>query len=342
MFAVDADRNSVQQTGGQMSGSRRAPVHGAIGGVLAATAIVLFFLIVDAARGEVLQTPSFLASVLLGREGGGAGVGVILLYTLLHYAVFATVGALVAVGVTYLRAPATILLGLVLGFLLFDLVFYASVAVTGTNVVREIGWVTFLFGNLIAGVVLMVYLSRSGVARGRSLADALSEHSVIREGLIAGVLGGLAVAGWFFLVDLFYARLLYTPGALGSALFQGATSPGDVEVSAATVLGYSVVHFTGFIVVGLVFSALVTRAERNPPLLMGLVLLFVTFETLLLGLVAILAAWLLDVLPWWSIALSNIVAAAVMAFYLWRVHPRLQRDVAEAGDETLEARAGRS
>ena len=323
-----------------MSGSRSAPVGGVIGGVLAATVIVLFFLIVDVARGEALQTPRFLASVLTG--GDAAGTGLLVAYTALHYAVFAGLGALVAVLLERLRAPATILLGLVLGFLLFDVVFYASVALTGIDVVREIGWPTFLAGNLLGGVALMLYLSRAGVVRGRSWAEALSEHRVVREGLIAGVLGGLAVAAWFFVVDLILGRLLYTPAALGSALLEGAVSPAGVEVTAATVLGYTGIHFAGFLVMGLVFAALVTRAEESPPLLMGLVLLFVTFETLLLGLVAILAAWVLDVLPWWSIALSNVVAAGAMALYLWRAHPRLRQEGSRADDEGLEARAGRS
>lgn len=324
-----------------MSGNRSAPVHGAIGGVLAATAIVLYFLVVDVARGQALQTPEFLAGALLGREAGRVGIGVVALYTLVHYAVFAALGAGTGWLLKRLRAPATILLGLVFGFLLFDLVFYASVALTGVDVVRALGWPSFLVGNLIGGVVLMVYLSRAGIAAGRSWSEALARHRVAREGVVAGLLGGLAVAGWFFMVDLFMGRLLYTPGALGSALFQGVSSAAGVEVSAATVLGYTLVHFAGFLLMGLVFSALVTRAEENPPLLMGLVLLFVTFETLLLGLVAILAAWLLDALPWWSIGLSNLVAAGVMAAYLWRRHPALREEVSRADDESLEARAGR-
>lgn len=319
-----------------------ASLQGAIGGVLAATAIVLFFFLVDMVRGTALQTPTFLASVLLGEGRGEAGPGLLALYTAVHYAAFAAVGWGVAMLLQRLRIPATPLLGLVLGFLLFDVVFYASVAFTGVDVVRTLGWATFLVGNLIGGVVLMVYLSRVGLARGRSWREALAEHRVVREGIVAGLLGGLVVAGWFFIIDLALGRLLYTPGALGSALFHGVTSPAGVEVTAATVLGYTAVHFAGFIVMGLVFAALVTRAEESPPLLMGLALLFVTFETLLLGLVAIVAAWLLEVVAWWSIGLGNLLAAAVMALYLWRVHPRLRAEVARADDESLEARAGRA
>ncbi|MDX1673388.1 MAG: hypothetical protein R3314_01205 [Longimicrobiales bacterium] len=297
--------------------------HGVVGGLLAATAIVVFFLIVDLAQGQLFQTPRFLAGVLMGTEVGEVGFGLIALYTVIHYAVFAVVGVATAWVLRVTGAPASVLLGLVVGFLLFDLIFYAGVTFTGVNVVERLGWPWLLAGNLLGGVALMLFLARSGAVRSRRWTDALAEHQVVREGLIAGVIGAVAVAAWFFVVDLGMGRLLYTPGALGSALFMGVDSPEAVRITASTVLGYTGVHFAGFIAMGMVFSALVTRAEESPPLLMGLALLFVTFETLLLGLVAILAAWLLNVVPWWSIAASNLVAATAMVAYLWRVHPAL-------------------
>lgn len=169
-----------------------------------------------------------------------------------------------------------------------------------------------------------------------------SGSRVVRDGIIAGLLGALAVAAWFFVIDLFMGRVLYTPAALGSAFFHGVTSPEGVQVTAGTVLGYTVLHVIAFLLAGLAFAALVVRAEKSPPLLLGLVLLFVTFETLLLGLVAIIASWLLDVIAWWSIGVGNLLAAAVMALYLWRSHPRLRSEVERADDETLEEEAGRS
>ena len=44
------------------------------------------------------------------------------------------------------------------------------------------------------------------------------EHSIVREGLIAGFLGATAVAVWFFVVDLIGGRPLFTPNALGEGL----------------------------------------------------------------------------------------------------------------------------
>ena len=316
-----------------MDGNGGTVRHGVIGGVLGATAIVIFFLVLDLAQGELFQTPRFLSSVLMGGEPAEIGFGVIAGYTVLHYAAFAVVGVATTWLLRAFQVPASLLLGLVVGFLLFDLVFYAGVTFTGVNVVEALGWPSFLAGNLLGGVTLMGYLGRAGAVRSRSWGEALSEHRLVREGLIAGVIGAVAVAAWFLVVDLGMGRALYTPGALGSALFMGVDSPDAVQVTASTVLGYTGVHFAGFITMGLVFAGLIGRAEQNPPLLMGLALLFVTFETLLLGLVAILAAWLLDVVPWWSIALSNLVAAAAMVAYLWRAHPSLAESVARAERE---------
>ena len=46
----------------------------------------------------------------------------------------------------------------------------------------------------------------------------MEQHSIVREGLIAGFLGATAVAVWFFVVDLIGGRPLFTPNALGVGL----------------------------------------------------------------------------------------------------------------------------
>lgn len=313
-----------------MKFDRSAAARGAIGGALAATAIVLFFLIVDALEGRPLETPAFLASVLFGREELDRGVALIAGYTVLHYAVFVALGAVVAWALDRSRTPPALLLGIVVGFLLFDIVFYASIAITGVDVVRRLGWPSFLAGNLVAGLVLMGYLKHTWPTPVRRWRDALREHRTVREGLIAGLIGAATVAVWFFLIDAVLARAFFTPGALGSALFEGVDDPAAVRVTAGTVLGYTVVHVAAFLATGLVFSALLAGVDRSPPMIMGLLVLFVTFETLAIGVMAIVASWLLDVIPWWSIVVANLIAAAAMGAYLWKKHPHLARDFERA------------
>lgn len=319
-----------------MKTERTALVRGAIAGALAATAVVLFFFVEDLVQGRLMETPEFLSQVVFGRDEGDAGVLLLAGYTVLHYVLFMAVGAGVGWVLDRARLPATLLLGLVVGFLLFDVVFYLSVWLTGVDVAGTLGWPSFLAGNLLAGLVLVGYLRSTGTQRPRSWRDALGEHQALREGLIAGAIGAAAVAVWFFVIDAAMGRLFFTPGALGSALFSGADQLGSVQVTAGTVLGYSVVHLLAFVATGLVFAVLVSQSEQYPPLLLALALLFVTFETLVIGLLAIVASWLLDVIPAWSIAVANLIAAASMGGYLWKKHPQLAGKLGMAEQRDME------
>ncbi len=304
--------------------ARRTWVRGALAGVVGATAMALWFLVVDAARGEPFLTPALLAHSLLGVEGLDRGVAPILFYTLIHYAVFVMVGIGVAWLVRALRVAPGVLMGLVVGFILFDLVFYASVYVTGMDVAAELGWLEVMAGNLIAGVSITGYLHLTGEARPVTWWEALADHRIVREGLVAGCVGAGIVAAWFFVFDAVRGELFFTPAALGSAVFLGVSSLEAVEVSAWTVSGYTVLHLGAFLVVGLLASAIVWQAEATPPLLLGAVLLFVAFEAFFLGLLAVVAEFLLGPLAWWSIAIGNLLAVVGMGWYFWRRHPGLR------------------
>jgi hypothetical protein len=155
----------------------------------------------------------------------------------------------------------------------------------------------------------------------------------LREGLLAGLIGAVVVALWFLVLDMVVGRLLFTPAALGSALFLGVEGPAAVEVTARTVLSYTFVHVVAFAVVGLAFAALVVQAERQTSVLMAVVLLFVVSLTLAMGLMAILASWVLAELTWWGIAIGNLLAAAAMTAFLWARHPALARRLPRAEEQ---------
>ena len=300
-------------------------IRGGLAGILAATALALWFLLVDALQGRPLYTPAFLASVVLGFEQVQVSAGVVVLYTLLHYTAFTLLGIALAMLLPRIRVAPNILLGAVLGFLLFDVAFYAGVIATGVDVVDVLGWPQVLAGNVIAGIVLMGGLRLMHAAPGATWAETLAGHRIIREGIIAGLIGASAVALWFFIIDAAAGRLLFTPAALGSALFYGASQVAEVRIDAITILGYTFLHAAAFLIAGTVAAALAVEAEEHPPLLLAFVLLFVTFETLFIGLIAILASWLLDAIAWWTIAAANIIAAVAIGIFLWREHPALRR-----------------
>ncbi len=309
---------------------------GLMAGFLAATTLAIWFLVIDLVQGRPLYTPAFVASAMMGRETVEIGAGIILAYTLVHYTVLLAVGVGVSWVTSRLEVAPSFLLGLVLGFLLFDLIFYAGVITTGVNVVESLGWPAVLVGNLMAGIVLMGYLHLAGATRPVTWWETLAEHRIIREGIVAGLLGAVVVALWFLIFDAMAGRVFFTPAALGSALLYGARGAAEVQITTAAVVLYTLIHVTAFIVIGVVATALVVEVEEQPPLLLGLVLFFAAFEALFIGIVAIFAAWILDTLGWWNVLVGNLLAALAIGAYLWGEHPVLRREVRELRGPSLE------
>ncbi len=314
--------------------ARQIVVRGLVAGLIGATILAAWFFVIDTIEGRPFYTPAFLASNLAHVEGVDRSVALITLYTVLHYVAFCAVGLLAAWVMSRLETCPSLLLGLVLGFVLFDLVFYLSLVLTGVDVVDEFGWPEVLSGNLLAGVGLMGYLHYSLRIRSPSWLQTLAQHRIVREGVLAGVLGALAVAIWFLIFDLIRGQIFFTPGALGSAVFYRIGSAAEVQVGLFTVAGYTLVHFAVFILVGLAAAAIAVEAEKTPPLLLAGLLIFATFEAFFLGVLAVVAEWLLGAIGWVSIGLGNLLATVVMAAYLLHAHPELR---AALGRQTLAA-----
>jgi hypothetical protein len=304
-------------------------------GVVGASVLALFFLVLDVMGGEALQTPRLVAGVLLDRDPNGISMGALILFSLLHFVAFVVVGVVVAYLLGKLPSVPTLLLGFVLGFLLFDAVFYAGVILSGAHVVAEIGWPKVLVGNVLAGVGLMETLNFLRPHAPAPSWGILAREGAVNEGVLAGLLGAGVVAAWFFVFDMMLGRPLLTPGALGSALFLGVERLAEVQVSAVTVLGYTAVHLGLFAAAGILVSAFVRRIEKAPHLIIGGILLFVSLETLFVGYLAIVAEFLLGSLAWWTIALGNLLATAAMATFFLRRHPELRAalhsDLSEEG-----------
>ena len=302
---------------------------GIAAGIVGATVMAFWFLIIDGSQGEPFRTPAFLASSLLGLGEIRMTAGPIAFYTLVHYAAWVGVGVVVSWVLSLLETASPVLLGLVLGFALFDIVFYGSVVVAGVDIVGELGWPSVLAGNLLAGVSLMGFLHLAGATRPVTWWEAVGEHRVIREGIVTGLIGAGVVALWFLVFDLARGQPLFTPGALGSALFLGTDTLANVQVTAATVAGYTVLHVFAFVLTGFLAAAIVALAEETPPLILGAVLFFAAFEAFFMGALAMLAEFLLGALAWWTIAAGNLIAAAAMGAYLFAKHPRLRAALAD-------------
>lgn len=144
---------------------------------------------------------------------------------------------------------------------------------------------------------------------------------VVREGVLAGLVGAAVVAVWFLAVDLFQGTPFQTPAVLWAGLFQRVPNPAAVAPSVGAVLAYTAFHVLAFAVFGVVAAALLAAAEGEPAMLLALLIFFAAFEVFFLALVTFLALPILGVLAWWKILVGNFVAAAAMlGFFLARHH----------------------
>jgi hypothetical protein len=156
--------------------------------------------------------------------------------------------------------------------------------------------------------------------------------TVIREGVTAGMLGALGVAAWFLIVDLIAGQPLYTPAMLGQVLL-GVLGHGIGHGALFNAAAYSCLHFAAFAIVGLTVSALVDATERAPATAAGLLVFFVVFETGFYGVATLMRqSELLGRLAWYQIGAANLVASALMGWYLWQRHPRLGLTMEQALD----------
>ena len=158
-------------------------------------------------------------------------------------------------------------------------------------------------------------------------APTVDSARIYKEGFIAGVLGALAVAVWFLVLDMAHGRPFYTPTVLGTALFGRGVWPATLETMPASfemVAMFTWVHVLTFAVLGVIAARVTAMAERNPSLGFGFVLLFVILEACFTVAAMILAAPVLQALTWPAILVANFLAAGVMVGYFWFRHPTMQ------------------
>jgi Na+-driven multidrug efflux pump len=75
-----------------------------------------------------------------------------------------------------------------------------------------------------------------------------------------------------------------------------------------------------FVAFGLVPAGRLAAADRDPRLLFVVFMLFCCFEVFALGLIAVLAERLFEVLAWWTLVLANLLAGLIMLGFFVRRH----------------------
>ena len=298
--------------------------------MLGATAVALWFLVFDGTRGRPFHTPALLAAVVLhGNFDPRVPVtwSLVLEYTALHYAAFIVFGMAGAFLIVAAEREAGLVAALVVFFAAFEVFFIALVMVLGPAVSATVTWWSVLVGNLLASGAMLAYFFFRHRALGRSLLGPWTR--VLREGVVAGVIGAAVVAVWFLVYDTVAGRPLYTPALLGAALLQGLRDPHALHVTTNVVLGYSVLHGAAFVAFGVLAAVLLAVTEREPLLVLAVFVLFTCFEVFFFGLVMALDEVLVESLGWWTIFVGNILATVAMLGYFLGRHRGLRERMAE-------------
>jgi hypothetical protein len=156
---------------------------------------------------------------------------------------------------------------------------------------------------------------------------ASEPRSVLREGIIAGLVGAAVVAVWFLVYDIARGHPFFTPGMLGAFVFYGVKTPIGVEPAVGPVLGYTVLHGLAFIAFGVIAASLMAMSEREPELFIGFIILFACFEAFFFAMVQVFGLSKAGELTWWSVLIGNLLASVAMLWYFFRAHRALPQSL---------------
>jgi hypothetical protein len=298
---------------------------GVVAGLIGAAAVAVLILVFDAAGGAPLQSPAILGSAIFKgiRDPNLVTVsaGPIVAYTILHGLGFVLVGLVASYLVAAAEREPAMVLALLIFFAAFEVFFLALIAFWALPVLGTLAWWEILAGNLVASVAMLYYFHGRHPGLARSLIGRWVD--TVREGMVAGFLGGAVVAVWFLLYDAIRLRPLHTPALLGAAVLQGLRDPQQLIPRLDVVVGYTIFHFAVFAFFGIAVAAVLLAAEREPRILLGLLILFLCFQVFFFGFLEALDTHLAGALAWWNVAIGNLLASVAMITYFFLGHRSL-------------------
>lgn len=156
-------------------------------------------------------------------------------------------------------------------------------------------------------------------------------HNSVREGILAGIIGATAIAAWFAVIDLVSGQPFHTPDILGAGLLSILGKPPMMpDTTAIHVLIYTVFHYVAFALVGILIAVVVHQSSRTPAVLAGALVAFVAFQLGAIGITTLFTETRLGGMAWYQIFLANLLATALMFWFMWRRHPQLRSDLDRA------------
>lgn len=150
---------------------------GLITGFIGATAVAVWFLIVDSIAGRPLYTPHILGAAVFGVLGPPRGESAALLivaYTIFHYAVFTLIGIVLAAIVSRGDDDPAVLAGLAVFVVIFQVGFLGFTALLSEwTALGNLAWYQIGAANLVASIVMFTYLVRRHRGAVRGAGEAL-------------------------------------------------------------------------------------------------------------------------------------------------------------------------
>jgi hypothetical protein len=156
-------------------------------------------------------------------------------------------------------------------------------------------------------------------------------HNTVREGVLAGIIGATAIVVWFAIIDIVSGTPFHTPSILGAGLISVLGKPPMMpDTVMFHVFIYTVFHYLAFALVGIIIVSIVHQSSRTPAVLAGFLVAFVAFELGAIGITALFTESRLGGMAWYQIFLANLVATALMFWFIARRHPQLRGDLNRA------------
>jgi uncharacterized membrane protein YphA (DoxX/SURF4 family) len=151
---------------------------GIIAGLIGASAIAIWFLIIDTIAGQPFRTPAALGNGLLDVFGPAdatdSKMTFVLVYTVFHFGAFMFVGLLASLIVHLAKREPSILLGFVVLFVATEIGFYGFTGLLHeASSLKSLVWYQVMLGNLIAASAMGYYFWRTHRELGEEFRHSL-------------------------------------------------------------------------------------------------------------------------------------------------------------------------
>lgn len=161
-----------------MAIANRTVREGIVAGLVAAGAVAVWFLLLDVVAGHPFATPRRLGESvgsLFGGTGGASATLYVLGYTVFHLIAFGISGMVVSAVVNQAEEEPSLLWGLLILFVAFELAWYGLTAILSQGeAYGPLAWYQVMVANLIAAGAMGAYLYRRHPALASRAAHAVA------------------------------------------------------------------------------------------------------------------------------------------------------------------------